>query len=86
MSVSFRRHYDVLYCFQRITLNIKESESAANQRELISRSLGSAVFPFESALEAHFHQEVLLAAQRWFSAHGWPGGPFPITVPTSVRK
>ena len=56
-----------------------------SQRELASRSLGSAMFPFESTVESHFHYEVLLAVQRWFSAFGWPGGSFPISVPDSLR-
>ena len=66
-------------------MSAKNTEDPSAQRELMSRSLGSAVFPFESSAEAHFHQEVLLAAQRWISAHGWPGGPFPVTVPQTLR-
>nr|XP_039264663.1 cilia- and flagella-associated protein 47-like isoform X2 [Styela clava] len=59
---------------------------AAARRDLVSRSLGSAAFPFDSSLEAHFHHEVLQSVQRWFSNYGWPGGPFPITVPHSLRS
>ena len=47
--------------------------------------LGSAMFPDEDSEEGIFHMEVLGAAQRWFSAQGWPGGPFPITIPEIVR-
>ncbi|XP_076799523.1 cilia- and flagella-associated protein 47-like isoform X2 [Clavelina lepadiformis] len=68
-----------------VSMSAKNTEDPSAQRELMSRSLGSAVFPFESSAEAHFHQEVLLAAQRWISAHGWPGGPFPVTVPQTLR-
>lgn len=35
---------------------------------------------------AEFHAEVLLTAQRWFSAHGWPSGPNPISIPSSLRR
>ena len=69
-----------------VTIDDKDTEEHLSRRELISRSLGSAVFPYESSLEAHFHHEVLNAVQRWFSSHGWPGGPFPVTVPQSLRK
>lgn len=55
------------------------------QREGPSR-LGSAMFPDEDSEEGIFHVEVLLAVQRWFSAHGWPGGPFPISIPETLRK
>ena len=30
--------------------------------------------------------QVLLAVQRWFSAQGWAGGPFPIIIPHSLRS
>ena len=64
----------------------KDGAEAETQRKLVSRSLGSAVFPFVSSMEAHFHHEVLTAVQRWFSSHGWPGGPFPVNIPTTLRK
>jgi hypothetical protein len=51
-----------------------------------SRSLGSALFPEEDSEEGIFHTEVLLAVQRWFSSHGWPGGAFPIIIPYSLRR
>ncbi|KAL8606797.1 hypothetical protein ACOMHN_049626 [Nucella lapillus] len=47
--------------------------------------LGSAIFPDLDSEEGVFHLEVLGAAQRWFSAMGWPGGPFPITIPDTLR-
>ncbi len=40
----------------------------------------------DEAEAAAFHAEVLVSVQRWFSAHGWPGGPHPITIPHSFRK
>ncbi|XP_078495986.1 cilia- and flagella-associated protein 47 isoform X1 [Ciona intestinalis] len=85
VNVAKNATHDVASLNKGPVTNQRNTEEASAQRELISRSLGSAVFPFESSLEAHFHHEVLLAAQRWFSAHGWPGGPFPITVPQSLR-
>lgn len=54
-------------------------------QEAVSR-LGSAMFPDEHTDEGIFHTEVLLAAQRWFSANGWSGGPFPVIVPETLRK
>ncbi|KAL4233464.1 hypothetical protein ACF0H5_008145 [Mactra antiquata] len=57
----------------------------SRQNDLASRSLGSAMFPDEDTEEGIFHMEVLLAVQRWFSAQGWPGGPFPIGIPQSLR-
>ena len=68
------------------------TDSAANSGNNVpdsrsrSRSLGSSVFPEEDTEEGIFHTEVLLAAQRWFSSQGWPGGPNPITVPNSLRR
>jgi len=44
------------------------------------------MFPDEDSEEGIFHMEVLLAVQRWFSAQGWPGGPFPIIIPHSLRR
>ena len=58
--------------------------SRQNQ-DLASRSLGSAMFPDEDTEEGIFHMEVLLAVQRWFSAQGWSGGPYPIAIPHSLR-
>jgi hypothetical protein len=43
------------------------------------------MFPDEDSEEGIFHMEVLAAAQRWFSAQGWGGGPFPITIPETLR-
>ncbi|XP_052808119.1 cilia- and flagella-associated protein 47-like isoform X2 [Mya arenaria] len=57
----------------------------SRQNDLASRSLGSAMFPDEDSEEGIFHMEVLLAVQRWFSSQGWPGGPFPIAIPNSLR-
>ena len=59
--------------------------ASRQNQDLASRSLGSAMFPDEDTEEGIFHMEVLLASQRWFSAQGWPGGPFPITIPHSLR-
>ena len=56
------------------------------RNDIASRSLGSAIFPEEDSDEGIFHAEVLLATQRWFSSHGWPGGPFPILIPQSLRR
>ena len=49
------------------------------------QGLGSAVFPMGDGEEAVFHQDVLGATQRWFSQHGWPGGPYPIRIPQGLR-
>lgn len=57
----------------------------SRQNDLASRSLGSAMFPDEDTEEGIFHMEVLLSVQRWFSAQGWPGGPYPISIPHSLR-
>ncbi|XP_078698604.1 cilia- and flagella-associated protein 47-like isoform X8 [Branchiostoma floridae x Branchiostoma belcheri] len=63
-----------------------DSEIQQERQEAASRSLGSAAFPEEDSEEGIFHAEVSLSAQRWFSMHGWPGGPFPISIPQSLRK
>ncbi|KAK7478911.1 hypothetical protein BaRGS_00029892 [Batillaria attramentaria] len=61
------------------------SRNTHGQPEAASR-LGSAMFPDEDSEEGIFHVEVLLAVQRWFSALGWPGGPFPINIPETLRS
>ncbi|XP_048239518.1 cilia and flagella-associated protein 47-like isoform X3 [Haliotis rufescens] len=69
-------------------MNKPQSGSDINCRinaGLATRSLGSAMFPDEDTEEGIFHMEVLFAVQRWFSSMGWPGGPFPITIPESLR-
>ncbi|XP_055954756.1 cilia and flagella-associated protein 47 [Patella vulgata] len=54
-------------------------------QEIPSRSVGSAMFPDEDTEEGQYHTEVLMAVQRWFTANGWPGGPFPIQIPYTLR-
>ncbi|CAG5120335.1 unnamed protein product, partial [Candidula unifasciata] len=48
-------------------------------------SAASAIFPPEDSEEAAYFMEVLKAVQRWFSYHGWPGGPYPIVIPETLR-
>lgn len=62
-----------------------KSDSNADAAALRQR-LGSAVFPDEQSDEGMFHQEVMSAVQRWFSAHGWPGGAYPIKIPDTLRR
>ncbi|KAH9504693.1 Cilia- and flagella-associated protein 47 [Bulinus truncatus] len=45
----------------------------------------SAMMPDEETEEGLFHMEVLMAAQRWFSSQGWPGGPYPMLIPETLR-
>ncbi|XP_076467202.1 cilia and flagella-associated protein 47-like [Babylonia areolata] len=61
------------------------SRAQTHPPEAASR-LGSAMFPDVDSEEGVFHLEVLGAAQRWFSAQGWPGGPFPIVIPDTLRS
>uniref|UniRef100_A0A672IQT0 Calponin-homology (CH) domain-containing protein n=1 Tax=Salarias fasciatus TaxID=181472 RepID=A0A672IQT0_SALFA len=51
-----------------------------------SASLGVPEFPAASTEEGLYHQNVLLAAERWFSLFGWPGGAHPVTVPLTLRR
>lgn len=48
-------------------------------------SVGSAIFPAGDSEEAVFFMKVLMTAQRWFSYQGWPGGPYPIVIPETLR-
>ncbi|XP_077977423.1 cilia- and flagella-associated protein 47-like [Glandiceps talaboti] len=57
-----------------------------SRQDLASRSLGSAAFPNEDTEEGLFHQEVLMAVQRWITIQGWPGGPNPICIPDGLRS
>ncbi|XP_031708292.1 cilia- and flagella-associated protein 47 [Anarrhichthys ocellatus] len=36
--------------------------------------------------EGLYYQNVLMAAERWFSFFGWPSGPHPISVPHTLRR
>lgn len=65
---------------------VNKAGKSDSNAEAARRSLGSAVFPDEETEEGIFHQEVLYAVQRWFSAHGWPGGSYPIRIPDSLRR
>lgn len=65
--------------------SMSDNQMISRQNDLASRSLGSAMFPDEDTEEGIFHTEVLLAVQRWFSAQGWPSGPYPIVIPHSLR-
>ncbi|BFZ09423.1 hypothetical protein BsWGS_12463 [Bradybaena similaris] len=48
-------------------------------------SVGSAIFPAGDSEEAVFFMKVLMTVQRWFSYQGWPGGPYPIVIPETLR-
>ncbi|XP_035984268.1 cilia- and flagella-associated protein 47 isoform X2 [Fundulus heteroclitus] len=43
-------------------------------------------FPAADTEEGLYYQQVALAAERWFSLCGWPGGPHPMSVPHSLRR
>ncbi|XP_047432995.1 cilia and flagella-associated protein 47-like isoform X3 [Mugil cephalus] len=43
-------------------------------------------FPAADTEEGLYHLNVLLAVERWFSLFGWPGAPYPITVPHTLRR
>lgn len=64
----------------------KAGKLDSNAADAVRHSLGSAVFPDEQSEEGIFHQEVMYAVQRWFSAHGWPGGAYPIKIPDTLRR
>ncbi|KAK5847639.1 hypothetical protein PBY51_016749 [Eleginops maclovinus] len=49
-------------------------------------NLGNPEFPAADSEEGLYHQNVLLAVERWFSLFGWPSGPNPISVPHSLRR
>nr|XP_019960026.1 PREDICTED: cilia- and flagella-associated protein 47 isoform X1 [Paralichthys olivaceus] len=47
---------------------------------------GIPEFPNAHSDEGLYHQNVLLAVERWFSLFGWPNGTHPISVPHSLRR
>ncbi|XP_044200977.1 cilia- and flagella-associated protein 47-like isoform X2 [Thunnus albacares] len=49
-------------------------------------NLGVPEFPAANSEEGLYHQNVLLAVERWFSLFGWPSGPHPISVPHTLRR
>ncbi|XP_067349403.1 cilia and flagella-associated protein 47-like isoform X2 [Channa argus] len=49
-------------------------------------NLGVPAFPAPNSNEGLYHQNVLLAAERWFSLFGWPSGPYPISIPHTLRR
>ncbi|XP_039998194.1 cilia- and flagella-associated protein 47-like [Xiphias gladius] len=49
-------------------------------------NLGFPEFPTANSDEGLYHQNVLLAVERWFSLFGWPSGPHPISVPHTLRR
>ena len=65
---------------------VNKAGKSDSNAEAARKSLGSAIFPDEESEEGIFHQEVLYSVQRWFSAHGWPGGSYPIRIPESLRR
>ncbi|XP_055360929.1 cilia- and flagella-associated protein 47-like isoform X3 [Betta splendens] len=44
------------------------------------------VFPDDNSDEGLYHQNVLLAVEKWFSLFGWPSGPHPIRIPHTLRR
>lgn len=65
-------------------LNKITSNSELGLEMSLDRAM-SAMCPDESTEEGLFHAEVLHAAQRWFASQGWPGGPYPILIPETLR-
>ncbi|XP_061833957.1 cilia- and flagella-associated protein 47-like [Nerophis lumbriciformis] len=48
--------------------------------------VGLPQFPTSTSAEGQYFQDVLLALERWFSLFGWPSGPYPITIPHTLRR
>lgn len=46
----------------------------------------SKIFPLYDRKVEIYHQNVLNAVQRWFSANGWPCGTFPVSIPHTFRS
>ncbi|KAM7365486.1 hypothetical protein PAMP_016406 [Pampus punctatissimus] len=60
-------------------------EDASPNRDATT-NLGVPDFPTANSEEGLYHQNVLLAVERWFSLFGWPSGPHPISVPHTLRR
>ncbi|XP_074521086.1 cilia- and flagella-associated protein 47-like [Halichoeres trimaculatus] len=68
-----------------ISDNYSGSDSVSSQ-ESRDTIVGIPGFSAASTDEGLFHQNVLLAVERWFSLFGWPSGPHPISVPHTLRR
>uniref|UniRef100_A0A3B4TXC6 Calponin-homology (CH) domain-containing protein n=1 Tax=Seriola dumerili TaxID=41447 RepID=A0A3B4TXC6_SERDU len=62
----------------------RDEDVSPDRRTLTN--LGIPEFPAANSVEGLYHQNVLLAVERWFSLFGWPGGPNPICVPHTLRR
>ncbi|XP_056226909.1 cilia and flagella-associated protein 47-like [Seriola aureovittata] len=62
----------------------RDEDASPDGRTLTN--LGIPEFPAANSNEGLYHQNVLLAVERWFSLFGWPGGPNPISVPHTLRR
>ncbi|XP_034461453.1 cilia- and flagella-associated protein 47-like [Hippoglossus hippoglossus] len=60
-------------------------EEVATKRQTLDNP-GVPQFPNANSDEGLYHQNVLLAVERWFSLFGWPDGTHPISVPHSLRR
>ncbi|XP_036923682.1 cilia- and flagella-associated protein 47 [Sturnira hondurensis] len=68
--------------------NLKLEESDSNEGESLmeSEEEGQQCFPEPGTGTYKFFQQVVIAAQIWFSLFGWPGGPHAFSIPESIRR
>ncbi|KAM5291042.1 cilia- and flagella-associated protein 47 [Glossophaga mutica] len=68
------------------TLNLEDSESKESESLMESEEESQQCFP-EPGMETYkFFQQVVNAAQTWFSLFGWRGGPHSFSIPESIRR
>ncbi|XP_055022788.1 cilia- and flagella-associated protein 47, partial [Boleophthalmus pectinirostris] len=67
------------------TSDHSSSEELASYSRGTSTNCGVPEFYASNSELGLFYQSVLVAVERWFSLFGWANGPYPISVPHTVR-
>ncbi|XP_028379248.1 cilia- and flagella-associated protein 47 [Phyllostomus discolor] len=67
-------------------LNLEESDSKEGESLMESEEEVQQCFPEPGTETYKFFQQVVNAAQTWFSLFGWPGGPHTFSIPESIRR
>ncbi|KAK7893462.1 hypothetical protein WMY93_022614 [Mugilogobius chulae] len=87
LSSSFKK-FSSAGCFPE---GIDTSENSSSDEEssyskVTPTNFGVPEFYTSNSEQGLFYQCVLVAVERWFSLFGWANGPYPISVPHTVRR
>uniref|UniRef100_A0A8C6UE94 Calponin-homology (CH) domain-containing protein n=1 Tax=Neogobius melanostomus TaxID=47308 RepID=A0A8C6UE94_9GOBI len=66
--------------------DVSSSEQMSSSNSATLTNCGVPEFLTSNSELGLFYQSVLVAVERWFSLFGWANGPYPISVPQTLRR